>query len=65
MQAPCCGKAGGVTQPFRTAFARTASPSHSPRPCPGGTISATMRSRSVTRTVSPPAARRMYSLSLF
>jgi hypothetical protein len=32
---------------------------------PGGPISATTRSRSVTRTVSPPAASRTYSLNLF
>src|SRR5262249_26856607 len=37
----------------------------SPRPAVGGLISATMRSRSVTSTVSPRATSRMYSLSLF
>src|SRR5207247_4167793 len=57
--------AGGVIQPLRTASASNASASTGLLVVSGGTISATMRSRSVTKTVSPPAARRTYSLSLF
>src|SRR5215471_2185821 len=57
--------AGGVSQPSRTASASSASTRSGLRPGRGGTISATTRSRSVTSTVSPPAARRTYSLSLF
>src|SRR5215470_3243124 len=56
---------GGVSQPARTASANSASARSWLRPACGGTISATTRSRSVTSTVSPPAARRIYSLSLF
>src|SRR5437867_586405 len=56
---------GGVTQPRRTASARTPSASAGLRPARGGTNSATTRSRSVISTVSPPAAIRTYSLSLF
>ena len=59
------GRAGGVIQPWRTASANKASPRSRPRPARGGTISATTRSRSVTKTVSPLAAKRTYSLSLF
>jgi toxin HigB-1 len=57
--------AGGVSQPSRTASASSASARSGLRPGCGGTISATTRSRSVISTVSPPAARRTYSLSLF
>jgi hypothetical protein len=56
---------GGASQPSRTASASSASTRSGLRPGRGGTISATTRSRSVTSTVSPPAARRTYSLSLF
>jgi hypothetical protein len=56
---------GGASQPSRTASASRASARRGLRPGCGGTISATTRSRSVIRTVSPPAARRTYSLSLF
>src|SRR6266852_3221786 len=56
---------GGVIQPCRKASINRASDSSGLRLGPGGPISATTRSRSVTRTVSPPAASRMYSLSLF
>ena len=57
--------AGGVIQPLRTASASNASASTGLLVVSGGTISATTRSRSVTSTVSPPSARRTYSLSLF
>jgi len=57
--------AGGVIQPLRTASDSKASASTGLLVVSGGTISATTRSRSVTRTVSPPSARRIYSLSLF
>src|SRR5262249_21110232 len=57
--------AGGVSHPSRTPSASNASATNGLRPAWGGTISATTRSRSVTRTVSPLAARRTYSLSLF
>jgi hypothetical protein len=56
---------GGVTQPFRTASARAASVGDSLRPGRGAVISATTRSRSVTRIVSPSAARRMYAQLIF
>ena len=56
---------GGVIQPCRKASNSSASDSIEVRVGPGGPISATTRSRSVTRTVSPPAASRTYSLSLF
>src|SRR5207247_6141531 len=56
---------GGVIQPCRTASNSSASASTGLRVWLGGQISATTRSRSVTRTVSPPAASRMYSLNLF
>jgi hypothetical protein len=56
---------GGVSQPSRTASASCASARRGLRPGRRGTISATTRSPSVIRTVSPPAARRTYSLSLF
>src|SRR5215472_11443435 len=56
---------GGVTHPSRTASANRASASSGLRLGLGGTISATTRSRSVTSTVSPLAAKRTYSLSLF
>src|SRR5664280_3380473 len=58
-------KIGGVIQPWRQAPDHSASDSNGLRVGLGGPISATTRSRSVTRTVSPPAARRTYSLSLF
>lgn len=63
--APLAGNAGGVTQPRRTASARRASAGVALRPAAGGTSSATTRSRSVTRTVSPDDAARTYSLSWF
>src|ERR1051326_8390313 len=56
---------GGVSHPSRTAWARSASERTGLRAAWGGTSSATTRSRSVTRTVSPLAASRTYSLSLF
>ncbi len=56
---------GGVIQPWRTASASKASARTGLLFCSGGTSSATTRSRSVTSTVSPCAARRTYSLSLF
>ena len=56
---------GGVNHPPRTNSASTASSTAWLRPCVGGISSATTRSRSVINTVSPPAARRTYSLSLF
>ena len=58
-------RAGGVIQPLRTASDSKASANTGLLVAWGGTISATTRSRSVTRTVSPPSARRTYSLSLF
>src|SRR5262245_27268513 len=58
-------RVGGVTQPSRTASASMASASMGLRPAWGGTSSATTRSRSVTSTTSPLAAKRTYSLSLF
>ena len=62
---PAPGRAGGVIQPWRTASASKASASTGLRLFSGGTSSATTRSRSVTRMVSPRSARRTYSLSLF
>ena len=62
---PDAASAGGVIQPLRTASASKASASTGLLVLSGGTISATTRSRSVTRTVSPRSARRTYSLSLF
>src|SRR5437016_173007 len=59
------GSRAGVIQPPRTASASRASESKGLRLSLGGTSSATTRSRSVTRTVSPRAARRTYSESLF
>jgi hypothetical protein len=56
---------GGLIHPWRTASSRRASETSGLRPGAGGPSSATTRSRSVTKTVSPPAASRMYSLSLF
>ncbi len=56
---------GGVIHPSRTASARNASDRSALRPGCGGPSSATTRSRSVTSTVSPPAASLTYSLSLF
>ena len=50
----------GLTQPSR--MPRSITDSGSAR---GGTISATGRPRSVTTTLSPEAASRTYSLSLF
>ena len=55
---------GGVSQPFRTASASTAPASNGLLVAYGGPSSATIRSRSVIRTVSPDAATRTYSLSL-
>lgn len=62
---PEAGSAGGVIHPFRTASAKSASANTGLRVLSGGTSSATTRSRSVTRTVSPLSASRTYSLSLF
>src|SRR5262245_61542913 len=62
---PLAGSAGGVIQPWRTASANIASVTSGLRLGSGGPISATTRSRSVTRIVSPRSARRTYSLSLF
>jgi hypothetical protein len=59
------GSGGGVIQPFRTASAKSASSRTGLRVLSGGTSSATTRSRSVTRTVSPLSANRTYPLSLF
>ena len=53
---------GGVNQPLRTASARRTSARIGLLVSRGGPISATTRSRSVTRTVSPDAASRTYSL---
>ena len=58
------GESAGVNQPFRTASASMASARMGLLDSRGGPISATTRPRSVTRTVSPPAASRTYSLSL-
>ena len=60
---PTEGRSGGVNQPFRTASASTASARTALLVSRGGPISATTRSRSVTRMVSPLAAMRTYSLS--
>ena len=60
---PSKRRVGGVNQPLRTASASTASPNTGLRDSLGGPISATTRSRSVTRIVSPAAAIRMYSLN--
>ena len=60
---PEIAMAGGVNQPLRTAEARNASARTGLLVSPGGRISATTRSWSVTRTVSPDAASRTYSLS--
>ena len=54
--------AGGVSTPDRTASARTASARTLLRVSLMGPSSATTRSRSVTRMVSPAAASRTYSL---
>jgi hypothetical protein len=62
---PADESAGGLMRPWRTASASNASASTGLRCFSGGTSSATTRSRSVTSTVSPFAARRTYSLSLF
>ena len=59
---PAWGRAGGVNQPLRTASANIASASTGLLPALGEAISATTRSRSVTKTVSPEAAKRTYSL---
>ena len=56
------GNTGGVKQPLRTASAGSASARIGLLVGLGGPISATTRLRSVTRTVSPDVARRMYSL---
>jgi len=62
---PADGSVGGVIQPWRTASASKASANSGLRFFGGGASSATTRSRSITSTVSPLAARRTYSLSLF
>ena len=54
---PAPGAAGGASRPLRTMSASRASARMGLRSARGGTISATMRSRSVTSTVSPAAAR--------
>jgi hypothetical protein len=56
---------GGIIQPCRKASNSSASDSIELRVGPGGPISATTRPRSVSKTVSPPAASRTYPLSLF
>ena len=58
------GLRGGVRMPSRTMAASFASASIGLRSGRGGPSSATTRSRFVTRTVSPAAAMRTYSLSL-
>src|SRR5665213_626057 len=58
------GSAGGRSTPLRTRSASFALVRPESRAW-GGTSSATTLSRSVTRIVSPLAARRTYSLSLF
>ena len=60
--APEVTKTGAVNRPCRTVSASIASASMGLLSVLGGTISATTRSRSVTSTVSPDAARRTYSL---
>lgn len=55
----------GCKNPLRTASARKASATKGARVSRGGTSSATTRSRSEIKIVSPPAARRTYSLNLF
>src|SRR5215510_4159530 len=62
---PLAGSTGGVIQPWRTASANIASATSGLRLASGGPISATTRSRSVTRIVSPRSASRTYSLSRF
>ena len=57
------GSVGGVSHPLRTASASRASASIGLLASLGGPISATTRSWSVTRTVSPEAASRTYSLN--
>ena len=57
------GSVGGVSHPLRTASASSASASIGLLVSLGGPISATTRSWSVTRTVSPDAASRTYSLN--
>ncbi len=54
---------GGTSSPDRTASARNASARTEFRASLGGPNSATTRSRSVTKTVSPDAASRTYSLN--
>ena len=61
---PASAIRGGVSQPSRTPRAINSSSGRFRLPR-GGPISATTRSRSVTSTVSPAAAKRTYSLSLF
>jgi hypothetical protein len=56
---------GGLIHPWRSASRRNRSETSGLRPGAGGPSSATTRSQSVISTVSPPAASRMYSLSLF
>jgi hypothetical protein len=58
------GILAGVTKPCRTRLAITWSADIVAED-PAGTIAATTRLRSVTSTVSPAAAARIYSLSLF
>ena len=60
---PATDSTGGVNHPLRTASANWASASIGLRVTWGGPISAITRPRSVTRTVSPDAASRTYSLS--
>jgi hypothetical protein len=66
---PGIGRRGGSG--LNGLFAGLIQPSRTPRSMidpgsrRGGTISATMRLRSVMTTVSPAAAKRTYSLSLF
>jgi hypothetical protein len=56
---------GGRSHPLRSMSASMASPASSDLQGAGGVISATTMSLSMTRIVSPDAARFTYSLSLF
>ena len=60
---PSADETGGVNQPLRTDSASIASARKGFPASRGGPISATTRSRSVTRIVSPDAAKRRHSFS--
>lgn len=62
---PSGGKIGSEIRPRRTISSNIASPGMALRPAAGGTSSATTRSRSVTKTVSPSATARIYSSRSF